>query len=66
MNLHQCRLGEIVRESHVLADGRIGHIVGLTSNPEGHVIPLVRFATRNKDESIHHANLSLLIDHPLP
>ncbi len=60
MTLSQCRLGEIVIERHLLSDHRIGHIVGLTANPEGHVILLVRFACAAKDEAVHQGNLRLL------
>ncbi len=57
MTLSQCRLGEIVRESHVLSAHRIGHITGLTANPAGEVIPFVRWACVEKDEGIHPGNL---------
>ncbi len=60
MHLSQCRLGEIVRETHVSSDRRIGHIVGLTANPTGEVIPLVRFATVDKPEGVHQGNLTVL------
>ncbi len=62
MTLSQCRIGEIVREIHVSSDRRIGHVTGLTANSMGEIIPLIRWATSDKDIGVHHGNLRLLSD----
>jgi hypothetical protein len=64
MKLSECRLGEIVRQQKGL-EGEplpIGHIVGLTVNNVGEVIPLVQFAGYVEAFGCHHNNLELYRD----
>jgi hypothetical protein len=70
MNLKDCKLGVIVIEKNENISGtkEIGHIVGLTKNCTGEVIPVVKWASdytgsnSPNDSShfiraIHHANI---------
>lgn len=74
MKLSQCTLGVLVTDAaRFLIPGtqrlqesaeprRIGHVVGLSVNPTGEVIPVVQFACRKEPLAIHHANLEPLTD----
>ena len=62
MKLSDCYIGQIVRERPCDGMGtdtarRTGRITGLTANPMGEVILLVRFACEKQDTGIHHANV---------
>ena len=61
MKLSECKIGEVVQHIH---DKKIGHIIGITKNSCGEVIPIVYFAgymTGDKYEC-HHNNLQKLED----
>lgn len=65
MKLSECKMGVLVirkpehRKDHT---SNIGHVVGLSANSCGEVIPLVLFATMAKPTSIHHGNLDIYED----
>ena len=61
MKLSQCKLGEVVGKG--MPDKPIvGHITGLTTNPYGEVVPMVKWATDKDSFPQHHDNLFLLED----
>jgi hypothetical protein len=65
MKLFECNVGRIVKrkKAHELVEGtNIGHIVGLTANPMGEIIPLVLFACEKEPTGIHHELLEVLTD----
>lgn len=62
MKLSECKLGEVVVDSH---NGKIGHVVGLhrqymfeSDAKRGEVIPEILFAGDKRPVAIHHKNLS--------
>lgn len=65
MKLSECKMGEIVRrvekcrEDHIV---NVGHIVGLSANGSGEIIPLVLFACAQKPQGIHHNNIEIYKD----
>lgn len=70
MKLHECKLGEIVVENYSqynfkqkpITRPKIGHIIGLFINSLEEVIPIVRWASKDKVEEtpIHHMLIDIL------
>lgn len=64
MKLSECLIGTVVAlpiagTSLLKKDYLIGHITGLTKDPAGHVIPVVRFADDDHEDSIDHSDLKI-------
>ena len=64
MKLSQCKLGEVVA-SGMVDNPRVGHITGLTVNPVGEVVPMVKWATEKESFPQHFKSIFLLEDYNL-